>query len=179
MSSSVIAAIGRLEEAARAFDRVDLTYPKGTNAVLPANDSDDPDTVALLRRLRESDLASLEVFYHHAGGISLPDVGSGLFIHSPAQILRELDRGAPLHLWKIDGPRVFPFGSDGGGSLFAMGMDAQVLQLTPAAISEGVYASDPSGDGDGPKTAVEPHAGLANACCEKGELSNTMDALGL
>ncbi len=46
-------------------------------------------------------------------------------------------------------------------------------------FAQGAHASDPSDDGHGPGTADEPRAGLANAGGKKGDLSNTMDALGL
>lgn len=46
-------------------------------------------------------------------------------------------------------------------------------------FDQGGHASDPSGDGKGPGSSDEPRDGLANAGGEKGDLSNTMDALGL
>lgn len=45
-------------------------------------------------------------------------------------------------------------------------------------FDQGGHASDPSGDGQGPGTADEPRSGLANAGGKRGDLSNTMDALG-
>ncbi|SFC35432.1 hypothetical protein [Tropicimonas isoalkanivorans] len=54
---------------------------------------------------------------------------------------------------------------------------------TSGAISggfnQGAHASDPSGDGKGKGSNDEPRSGLANAGGKKGDLSNTMDALGL
>lgn len=52
-------------------------------------------------------------------------------------------------------------------------------EAVEGGFPQGGHASDPSGDGHGPGTNDEPRAGLANAGGKRGDLSNTMDALGL
>ena len=55
-------------------------------------------------------------------------------------------------------------------------------QATSGAISggwdQGGHASDPSGDGKGKGDTDQPRSGLANVG-DRGDLSGTMDALGL
>lgn len=89
--------------------------------------------------------ADLLDFYQVSGGITLPDVETGVFVHSPKVVLRELERGAPV---RVNAPRemeVVPFGSDGGGGLFALDRaDGSVWYLPPGLVESGSYSTDSS-----------------------------------
>ncbi|MFD0591658.1 hypothetical protein ACFQZ4_02985 [Catellatospora coxensis] len=77
--------------------------------------------------------------------VSLPDVGAGYFLHPPDLIVAHaLVEGVQ---WIIDGDgsreRVVVFGSDGGGTLYALNpTGTAVHRLPPGEMHDGVYRTD-------------------------------------
>lgn len=78
---------------------------------------------------------------------SLPDVGNGYFLHPPDLVVAHA-RGEGVQ-WIIDGDgrreRVVVFGSDGGGTLYALSpTGTAVHRLPPGEVLDGVYrTADP------------------------------------
>ncbi|MEU8001680.1 hypothetical protein AB0B66_11005 [Catellatospora sp. NPDC049111] len=76
--------------------------------------------------------------------VSLPDVGNGLFLHPPDLIVAHaLAEGVQ---WMADGngrrERVVVFGSDGGGTLYALNLTGTAVhRLPPGEVLDGVYRS--------------------------------------
>ena len=135
-------AIGELRFEVGRFESVELSYPKGVNAVLGAVPGGDADLAELLDVLGPSPFRGLMSLYDLIGGVVLPDAGVGQFVHTPGQFLRELRGGGPQRLGSITGPDVFPFGSDGGGTLYVVNAEGEILALSPAEVSDGVYWGD-------------------------------------
>jgi hypothetical protein len=128
-----------LEEITRKLTRlegIDVGYPIGQN-MLRAPCKDD-SLIFLKPDLCEQ--SSFSVFYELCDGVSLPDLGNGLFIHSRKQNLTSRSRGLPVRL-KV-GAAIFTFGSDGGGGLFAaheMVDDCRILHLPVGTVINGEF----------------------------------------
>src|SRR5437016_52438 len=61
--------------------------------------------------------------YQACDGISLGDVNNGLFVHTIAQLARADHNMMPRSIATPEQKSIFVFGSDGGGSLFAIQLD--------------------------------------------------------
>lgn len=107
-------------------------FPPGHNAVMLATDESHAATSALVDLTPiPSDLTTL---YWVISEVSLPDVGSGYFIHSPVTVAEHFREYGPA---PIDGEWIAPvFASDGGGHLFAIGGGGQVWKSTTASWSD-------------------------------------------
>ncbi|MGW3399378.1 hypothetical protein [Streptomyces hydrogenans] len=107
-------------------------FPPGLNAVMLASDDSHRATVALVDLTPiPSDLTTL---YWVISEASLPDVGNGYFIHSPATVAEHFREYGPA---PIDGESIaLVFASDGGGRLFAIGDSGQVWMSTTASWSD-------------------------------------------
>ncbi|WP_434449903.1 hypothetical protein [Lentzea sp. E54] len=109
-------------------------YPPGENGVRRAA-GPLPDGVEDLP-------APLVEFYRHASEVSLPDLQQGYFVSPARAVVNGRDGRLPV---VIDGPDridIVSFGSDGGGTHFALGLPdgAPVYSLLPSGIdSTGVY----------------------------------------
>ncbi|GAA2900320.1 hypothetical protein Acy02nite_83200 [Actinoplanes cyaneus] len=81
--------------------------------------------------------AELLALYRVVAEVGLPDVGNGYWIHRPP--LPGQDPGHPRRL--SDGRPVVVFGSDGGGTLFALpgGAGGPVLAFSGGELSGGAY----------------------------------------
>ncbi|MEV2253118.1 hypothetical protein AB0I94_21485 [Streptomyces sp. NPDC050147] len=88
----------------------------------------------------------LALLHRHVRDVSLPDVGVGLFAHSAQVTVAGLRGELPTRVVgggrapAVDEP-VVVFGSDGGGSLFALSRadGATVYRLPPGRVERGVY----------------------------------------
>lgn len=83
----------------------------------------------------------LRAFYASVGEIELPDVHIGYFIHSAATIGESVERMLPTRL-ESDSSQldIVTFGSDGGGGLFAIGLNGGAVYYLPGGTVEaGVY----------------------------------------
>jgi hypothetical protein len=82
--------------------------------------------------------AQLLPMYRVFDGFDMPDVYNGYFVDTAARVATAVQRGMPT---RIDGstPRaIHVFGSDGGGSLFALSMDdGAVFYLQSDGVVEG------------------------------------------
>jgi hypothetical protein len=83
----------------------------------------------------------LEPLYAVCDGLSAPDVHVGYFLHPAARVLTASERGEPTH---VRGERITVFGSDGGGSRFALRHgDGHVLYLpVEGGVDGGTYLED-------------------------------------
>lgn len=83
----------------------------------------------------------LVVFYRRVGRVSLPDVGSGFFVHSVGQTVAGMRGDLPTRIVGAREDSVVVFGSDGGGALFALSVTdgASVYRLPPSGVEGGVY----------------------------------------
>ncbi|MFD6285101.1 hypothetical protein [Streptomyces sp. NPDC060205] len=85
----------------------------------------------------------LVTFYRRVEQVSLPDVGSGFFVHPEGQTVAGLCGDLPT---RIVGPRedsVVVFGSDGGGALFALSAidGSTVYRLPPSRVEARLYTA--------------------------------------
>jgi hypothetical protein len=122
-----------------ALRQIDLGYPQGNNEILPPKDLD--LLRALSDRLQIDVPNSLADFYHHCGGLRLPDVWNGYFVFTLSATLKGIDRGNPTTLAKTVDSKIIPFGCDVGGNLFALNTTGtnQALFLRPGLIEHGVF----------------------------------------
>ncbi|MFH9003629.1 hypothetical protein ACH4E5_10355 [Streptomyces afghaniensis] len=113
-------------------------YPPDDNQVEPAST---PDVAANSADLPQ-DLAT---FYRHVDRVSLPDVGSGLFVHPAEQTVAGMRGDLPGRIVGSHEDSVVVFGSDGGGALFALSSTdgSTVYRLPPARVEDGVYTEGP------------------------------------
>lgn len=112
-------------------------YAPGENAVIAAS----PESSAAASKSSGAGPEVLAEFYHHISKVSLPDVHNGLFVHPLSQVLANETNGMPVRAPRLTEEAIVVFGSDGGGSLFALGESgAPVYFLPPGAVMEGVYS---------------------------------------
>jgi hypothetical protein len=83
----------------------------------------------------------LAELYREVGEVSLPDIGSGYFVHPPGYLAESVARGLPVRVETdaLSGP-VVTFGSEGGGTLYCMPVaSGEVWELLEGEIRDGVY----------------------------------------
>lgn len=119
-------------------------YPPGGNELAGPADPADVASLATHDDPRVPD--DLLVFYQVIGEVWLPDVGNGYFIHRPDLVLGHAT-GLVRRVTGRHTGAVVVFGSDGGGTLYALaaGSGSPVYRLPPDRIVEGTYASDQDG----------------------------------
>ncbi|MFK4066751.1 hypothetical protein [Streptomyces sp. NPDC029674] len=126
-----------LETILRSFEDT-FGYPPGDNEVFLA----DEESRAAAARLKEvMDMPrGLTSLYAVIAELSLPDIDHGYFVHTPAQILDDIDQYG--HVRVTAHATGVVFGSDGGGILFALDSDGRVHRSTTASWSDDfeVYA---------------------------------------
>ncbi|MFC8722871.1 hypothetical protein [Kitasatospora sp. NPDC057198] len=106
-------------------------FPPGDNAVALAT-ADGHRAASALAELTPipADLATL---HRVIAEVSLPDVDSGYFVHSPATVAAHFRE---YGLAPVDGERIAPvFASDGGGRLFAIGGSGRIWKSAAASWS--------------------------------------------
>ncbi|MBW4717290.1 SMI1/KNR4 family protein [Saccharothrix obliqua] len=83
-------------------------------------------------------------FHRHVGEVALPDAYNGFFIHSLGLMLTGLsDPYSPKRAPALTDSDLVVFGSDGGGTLFALGVEGAPVYLLPVgAIEDGVYLGE-------------------------------------
>ncbi|MFC9686248.1 hypothetical protein [Streptomyces sp. NPDC056948] len=111
-------------------------YPPDDNGVESASGSASGETAGL------SDLPQdLITFYRHVDRVSLPDVGSGLFVHPADRTVAGVRGDLPTRIVGSREDSVVVFGSDGGGALFALSAtdETTVYRLPPARVEGSVY----------------------------------------
>jgi hypothetical protein len=114
-------------------------YPPGENCVEPASGAFGAGGEELVGV--EGVPEDLVVFYRRVGRVSLPDVGSGFFVHSVGQAVAGLWGDLPTRIVGAREDSIVVFGSDGGGALFALSVTdgATVYRLPPSGVEGGVY----------------------------------------
>lgn len=129
----------RMEAALAQLRTIDLGYPQGENVVQVGAE---PNAVAEMAAGAGIPLLSpLVHFYRHCGGVSLPDVHVGYFVHPPELVVRGRQQGEPQRLTGTYDRAVIVFGSDGGGGRFVIGTDGdgEVLYLGEGRVEDAVY----------------------------------------
>lgn len=127
--------------AARLTDEFETRfgYPPGEQVV------GDPTDVAIMDNTFPSHPApvpeTLLDFYREVSRVSLPDVWVGYFIAPLERVLDGLDGGDPVHMGGRWNTPIITFGSDGGGTMFALGMPqgTPVYVLPEGAVHDQVY----------------------------------------
>ncbi len=116
------------------LDAIDLGYPKGENTIF-----EKPSTLPLLPNF-------LDVIYSAFDGLSFPDIWNGIFVDRAAQLATAADRNLPIVLRREHGSiPICPFGSDGSGGAFVVGLDdGAVYYLPVGGIFDGVYKESPN-----------------------------------
>ncbi|ALG09346.1 SMI1/KNR4 family protein [Kibdelosporangium phytohabitans] len=115
-------------------------YPPGDNTAVQAGEPVSEQVAGMLPR-------PLVEFYRHVSGVTLGDLHVGYFIQTAQDTVRGLSGTLPV---RLDGPAaidIVTFGSDGGGTLFALGMpDGEPVYRLPASgVDErGVYDNSDS-----------------------------------
>jgi hypothetical protein len=114
-------------------------YPPDRNVVEVASGGISTDQASVLPE-------SLGKLYTHFAELSLPDVHVGYFVHPLAKTLAGLDGSLPTEVRGIETFSIVTFGSDGGGSLFAVKSPegAPVYLLPPGEVRDGVYIDNES-----------------------------------
>ncbi|MCX3064244.1 hypothetical protein [Streptomyces beihaiensis] len=119
-------------------------YPPDDHEVItvPLGDKDE-----VRRRLEAADVSDdLVDLYSRVESVSLPDLGSGYFIHSAGEMLDGMRDGQPTRVIGAVEDSITVFGSDGGGGLFALNAaQDKVYRLSGGALVGSVYEVDTSG----------------------------------
>ncbi|MEU4625195.1 hypothetical protein AB0G04_35130 [Actinoplanes sp. NPDC023801] len=110
----------------------DYGYAAGANEARWATAADRIDA----ERYGRDPLASepMADFYKVVAGVSLPDVGNGIFIHSAASVLALRDETGYVFLPEADDPHGLLIGSTGGGTQFVMGWGGSVHRSIGASL---------------------------------------------
>jgi hypothetical protein len=88
--------------------------------------------------------AELEPLYAVSNGLSMSDVHVGYFIHPADRVVTAAQRGLPTRVDGASPMEVIVFGSDGGGSLFALRRDDKSVYYLPSSGvgTGGVFRED-------------------------------------
>jgi hypothetical protein len=98
------------------------------------------DLASLKARFSSRDLTQLLAFYGRCDGASFPDLWNGYYIH-PIRLLLRVGEDIPVRVEGSLTREILPFGSDGGGNLFAssLGQEMDILLLPHGAIRGSIY----------------------------------------
>ncbi len=96
--------------------------------------------LASLQAIVPRPAADLIDFYRWIGQVSLPDVGNGYFIHPADLVTRQAADGEPRRIGPPHELDVLVFGSDGGGTLYAVpaAKPGPVYRLRECSIKDGI-----------------------------------------
>jgi hypothetical protein len=111
-------------------------YPPGDHLVEPASAAG-REVSANTAGLPED----LLIFYRHVAEVSLPDLGSGYFLHPVDLTAAGMSGDLPTRITGSRADSVVVFGSDGGGALFALSTTdgSTVYRLPPSGVEGDVY----------------------------------------
>lgn len=114
-------------------------YPPGDHVV---SGPTDPSIIEEAASRADAIPVVLLDFYRMCGEVSLPDVGVGYFVVPLRRVLDGLDGDDPVRMrgsWDLP---IVVFGSDGGGTLFALhaGSGEPAYALPPGPVHAQVYA---------------------------------------
>jgi len=119
-------------------------YPVGDNGVVRV--------VSVGRQRLLDDLVGagvggdLVTFYSYVGSVSLPDLGSGFFVHAAEDVLDGVRGEQPTRVTGAVDDEITVFGSDGGGGLFALNAaQDKVYRLSEGALFGATYDVSSSG----------------------------------
>ncbi|WP_344128474.1 hypothetical protein [Luedemannella flava] len=115
-------------------------YPPGDNLLTPAATGTDLTMLAdVLTDLNLDD--DLLTLYQVTDEVSLPDIGNGYFIHPPDHVVTTRRVREPGAIAGDPPTEVVVFGSDGGGTSYALTGAAgpRVVRLPSSAIVGGTY----------------------------------------
>jgi len=120
-------------------------FPPGDNVV------EDPDKggAARLAAIGAEIPVDLVQLYTVIGGVSLPDVGNGIFVHDPGLVADAYTAQQLRHVTGRHQADVVVFASDGGGTLFALASPtgSPVYRLPAGKVIAGTYeTNDPDFD---------------------------------
>ncbi|WP_322767012.1 hypothetical protein [Frankia sp. Cr1] len=119
-------------------------YPPGENYVRRVKPGLERRSVQLLSST--GIVGDLLDFYSLVEEVSLPDVGSGFFIHSADSLVDGIRGGQPTKVAGFIEDSIIVFGSDGGGALFALNsLGMVVYRLDGGSLVGSVYEVDESG----------------------------------
>ncbi|MFG2058357.1 hypothetical protein ACGFI9_30475 [Micromonospora sp. NPDC048930] len=135
-------------------------YPPGENGISPP----DPAGTARLAAV-DTIPQDLLLLYRAVGGIDLPDVGNGFFLHTASHIARFHESRQLRHVRGGHHADVLVFASDGGGTQYALDTPTgvPVYRLPPAAVIDGTYTSDDPQFGPAAPDLATFLGGLLNA----------------
>ncbi|WKX68604.1 hypothetical protein [Streptomyces sp. XD-27] len=141
---SWIAAMSQLSASFTRTFEGKYGYPPGENRVVEA--TGDSDTKSHLAVLKEAEVGDLVAFYSRVAEVSLPDVGSGFFVHAAESVIDGMNGDQPTRVAGSADEPIIVFGSDGGGSLFALGAsEGLIYRLTGGTLIGSVYEVEDSG----------------------------------
>jgi hypothetical protein len=119
--SDLLAELAR-QETPYPFDTNELRSPVSRDAVVPE---------------------ALRSLYAVCDGVSLPDVWNAYFIDPADELVSNKKRGLPIQIAGTPPIEIEPFGSDGGGGIFAVTTDGAVYYLPSWGVVENnVYIGD-------------------------------------
>ncbi|MEV0899348.1 hypothetical protein [Actinoplanes sp. NPDC049802] len=119
-----------LQAVLAAFDTY-YPFPPGRNEVVLAGPSQGPLDILRARSSAPSDLIAL---YQVIQEVTMPDIGNGIFIHAPEDVIVGLADGpVPLD----DGNTGTTFASNGGGILYAIDRSNRVHRSHDASTDSG------------------------------------------
>src|SRR5262245_38333485 len=115
-------------------------FPPGAN-VVEDTDKGDAARLAAIGAAIPADLIQL---YTVIGGVSLPDVGNGIFVHHPGLVADAYTAQELQHITGRHQADVVVFASDGGGTVYALASPtgSPVYRLPPDRVIAGTYESD-------------------------------------
>lgn len=117
-------------------------YPPGENHVSRASGGSGGELLA--GALGDASASELRTFFSRVARVSLPDVGSGFFVHPVEHVVEGL-RGVnqPTRVVSTDDREIVVFGSDGGGALFAADRrTGEIVRLGDGALLGEVFKVD-------------------------------------
>jgi hypothetical protein len=114
-------------------------FPPDDHTIGPPGSAQELDALSALPVPVPGDLID---FYARIGAVTLPDVGNGYFIHSPALVARHARAGELQRIGPPIDTEVLVFGSDGGGAQYALPLAGAgagpVYRLSEVAVEAGV-----------------------------------------
>jgi hypothetical protein len=118
-------------------------YPPGRNLV------EGPDDLGAgrLGAVGSSVPRDLLQLYGTLGAVSLPDIGNGLFLHHAGLVADAYEAQELRHVTGRYQDDVIVFGSDGGGTVYALASPggSPVYRMPAGSVVGGVYESDSPG----------------------------------
>jgi hypothetical protein len=120
-------------------------YPPDANSIIVA--ALDESGRGVISELADRGVSpELLEFYSVVREVSLPDLGNGIFIHSPASVASGITESQPTEVHGSLEGRITVFGSDGGGALVALlAENGKVYKLSGGSLIRQDYDVDEQG----------------------------------